>query len=66
MPKANSGKRLLNLPEAAYFSAWSYNRGVEHGRREMRLEYLEALSSLSEEIKTEIEGKIDEKRNNDE
>jgi len=33
MPKANKGKRLLNLPDAASYYAFAYKRGVEHGER---------------------------------
>lgn len=62
MPKANSGKRLLNLPQAAEYSSWSYQRGVEHGRREMRIEMLQALAELSAEAKAELERKINENR----
>jgi hypothetical protein len=58
MPKANKGKRLLNLPEASQYSAWSYWRGVEHGRREGRAEVLKALESLSADIKKDVENKI--------
>lgn len=64
MPKANKGKRLLNLPEAASYSWWSYQRGVEHGRREGRQEILNALEELSEEIKTDIQRKINENNKN--
>jgi len=59
MPKANTGKRLLNLPQAAEYSSWAYKRGVEHGRREMREEMLKALEALSAEAKKELENKID-------
>lgn len=60
MPKANTGKRLLNLPQAAEYSYWSYQRGVEHGRREARAEFLKALESLSAEAKENLERKINE------
>jgi len=63
MPKANKGKRLLNLQQAAEHSAWSYQRGVEHGRREMRIEMLNALVELSEEAKLDLERKINEQKN---
>jgi len=58
MPKANTGKRLLNLPQAAQYSAWSYERGVEHGRREMQAEMMKALESLSAEAKEDLEKKL--------
>lgn len=64
MPKANSGKRLLNLPQAAEYSFWSYQRGVEHGRREGRKEVLQALESLSAEIKQDIERKLNNEKEN--
>jgi len=64
MPKANKGKRLINLPEAAQYSAWSYQRGVEHGRREGRAEVLQALESLSTEIKQDIERKLKNEKEN--
>jgi len=60
MPKANTGKRLLNLPQAAEYSAKSYERGFEEGRRQMLVEMLDALESLSEEAKQDIERKINE------
>ncbi len=60
MPKANKGKRLINLPEAAQYSAWSYQRGVEHGRREGRAEVLKALESLSADIKKDVEQKLND------
>jgi hypothetical protein len=62
MPKANKGKRLLNLPEAAQYSIWSYQRGVEHGKREGRKEVLAALESLSAEIKADIERKMNDEK----
>lgn len=61
MPKATTGKRLLNLPEASYYSAWAYKRGVEHGRREMREEMLTALEQLSDEARADLERKLNEK-----
>lgn len=64
MPKANKGKRLLNLPEAASYSWWSYQRGVEHGRREGRQEILEALEYLGDDIKQDIERVTNEKKQN--
>lgn len=64
MPKANKGKRMINLPEAAQYSAWSYKRGVEHGQRIGRQEILDALETLSDEIKTDIQRKINEKQQN--
>ena len=60
MPKAITGKRLLNLPQAAEYSAKSYERGLEEGRRQMQSEMLNALESLSAEIKEDIERKINE------
>ena len=63
MPRANKGKRLLNLPEAAQYSVWSYQRGVEHGKREGRAEVLKALESLSADIRADIEKKIKEEEN---
>jgi uncharacterized protein (DUF3820 family) len=63
MPRAHTGKRLLNLPQAAEYSAWSYERGVEHGRREMQLEMMQALESLSEEAKKDLERELNEKHN---
>jgi len=60
MPKANKGKRLLNLQQAAEHSAWSYQRGVEHGRREGRKEVLKALESLSADIKKDVEQKLND------
>jgi len=62
MPKAHTGKRLLNLPQAAEYSAWSYERGVEHGRREMREEMLKALEALSDEAKADLERELNEKK----
>ena len=64
MPKANKGKRLLNLPQAAEYSSWAYKRGVEHGRREGRAEVLQALESLSTEIKQDIERKLKNEKEN--
>ena len=64
MPKANKGKRLINLPEAAQYSAWSYQRGVEHGKRVGRAEVLKALESLSTEIKQDIERKLKNEEEN--
>jgi len=64
MPKANKGKRMINLPEAAQYSAWSYKRGVEHGQRIGRQEILDALEHLSAEIKQDIERVIHEKKQN--
>ena len=58
MPKAHKGKRLLNLQQAAEHSAWSYQRGVEHGRREMQAEMMKALESLSAEAKEDLEKKL--------
>ena len=55
MPKAINGKRLLNLPQAAEYSKWSYERGVEHGRREMQAEMMKALEALSTEAKEDLE-----------
>jgi len=60
MPKANTGKRLLNLPQAAEYSAKSYERGFEEGRRQMLVQMLNALESLSEEAKQDLERKINE------
>lgn len=64
MPKANKGKRMLNMPEAAEYSAWAYRRGVEHGRREMRNEMLNAMEKLSAEAKREIERETNENSQN--
>jgi hypothetical protein len=58
MPKANTGKRLLNLPQAAEYSSWAYQRGVEHGRREMQAEMMKALEALSAEAKKDLEKKL--------
>lgn len=44
----------------AEYSAWHYQRGVEHGRREMRAEMLKALEAMSKEAKAELEGKTNE------
>ena len=55
---------MINLPEAAQYSAWSYKRGVEHGQRIGRQEILDALETLSDEIKTDIQRKINEKQQN--
>ena len=60
MPRANSGKRLLNLPQAAEYSSWSYQRGVEHGRREMQAEMMKALEELSAEAKEDLKEKLNE------
>lgn len=60
MPKANTGKRLLNLPQAAEYSSWAYQRGVEHGRREMQAEMLKALEALSAEAKEDLKEKLNE------
>jgi hypothetical protein len=62
MPKANTGKRLLNLPQAAEYSAKSYERGFEEGRRQMLIEMLDALESLSAEAKENLERKINENK----
>jgi len=64
MPKANKGKRIMNLPEAASYSRWSFERGVEHGIRVGRQEILDALEHLSAEIKQDIERVIHEKKQN--
>ena len=64
MPKANTGKRLLNLPQAAEYSAKSYERGLEEGRRQMQAEMMQALEALSAEAKKDIERKLNEKQNN--
>lgn len=45
MPKANRGKRLLNLPDAASYYAFAYNRGVEHGRRMEQARIMEILKA---------------------
>jgi len=60
MPKAINGKRLLNLPQAAEYSKWSYERGVEHGRREMQAEMMKALEALSAEAKKDLEEKLND------
>jgi len=60
MPKAINGKRLLNLPQAAQYSAWSYERGVEHGRREMQAEMMKALEALSAEAKEDLKEKLND------
>jgi len=60
MPKAINGKRLLNLPQAAEYSKWSYERGVEHGRREMQAEIMKALEALSTEAKKDLEEKLND------
>jgi len=60
MPKAINGKRLLNLPQAAQYSAWSYERGVEHGRREMQAEMMKALEALSAEAKEDLKEKVND------
>jgi len=54
----------MNLPEAASYSRWSFERGVEHGIRVGRQEILEALEHLSDEIKQDIERVINEKKQN--
>jgi len=63
MPKAINGKRLLNLPQAAEYSKWSYERGVEHGRREMQAEMMKALEELSSEAKQDLQTKLTERKN---
>ena len=64
MPKATTGKRVLNLPQAAEYSAKSYERGLEEGRRQMQAEMMKALEALSAEAKEDIERKLNEKQNN--
>jgi len=55
---------MIHLPEAAQYSAWSYKRGVEHGQRIGRQEILDALEDLSDEIKTDVQRKINENNKN--
>lgn len=45
MPKANKGKRLLNLQDAASHYAFAYNRGVEHGERIEQARIIELLKA---------------------
>jgi len=60
MPKATTGKRLLNLPQAAEYSAKSYERGLEEGRRQMQAEMLNALEALSAEAKKDLKEQLND------
>jgi len=60
MPKATTGKRLLNLPQAAEYSAKSYERGLEEGRRQMQAEMLNALEALSAEAKEDLKEQLND------
>jgi len=70
MPKANKGKRLLNLPDAASYYAFAYKRGVEHGERIEKLaraqerERVVSLLMQQQDIPTDMLERIIDKIHN--